>query len=85
MSTTPNSIPEHIAYEEQMERRQQAMARHGRQQAELFEDEHDYPECPTCGEHERPGVRPLVRPGYRLRCRGDRLRAVHAAGVLMLQ
>jgi len=54
MSTTPKSIPEHSAYEEQRERRQEAIARHGRQQAELFEDEHQYPECPTCGEHGRP-------------------------------
>ena len=39
----PNSIQEWQEREEQMERREQALARHQRQQDELF------PECPNCG------------------------------------
>jgi hypothetical protein len=50
----PDSIEEHNRYEQQMERRQEAIGRYRRQQFELFELDQLFPECPNCGEHGKP-------------------------------
>ena len=62
----PDSIEEHNRHEEQMERRQQAIGRYRRQQAELFEFDQLFPECPNCGEHGAPvlGVSRDASTGY---------------------
>jgi hypothetical protein len=67
MSPWYTSDFDYSRHEQEMERREQALARHRRQQRELLDEvDAEFPPCPICGEHAQPvfGVSSDPNVGY---------------------